>query len=152
MFGRCGLGQLAVEGRPPAAVSGRVVVEVGEESAGAAEHAQPPQRCAAQGHHCHQGQIGRGCIKFARNDACSFCSIRFGGMWRNSVPSAEAAWQVIHAAHTAGYDYLYLTADELPLMFGRLLLWRSWTGCKRGIGSRFARSEPRSRVRGCLLG
>ncbi|MFC3891133.1 B12-binding domain-containing radical SAM protein [Lentzea rhizosphaerae] len=66
-------------------------------------------------------EIGRGCIKFARNDACSFCSIQFGGMWRNSVPDAEAAWSVIHAAHLSGYDYLYLTADELPLTFGRLL-------------------------------
>ncbi|MFJ2702855.1 B12-binding domain-containing radical SAM protein [Streptomyces sp. NPDC087428] len=66
-------------------------------------------------------EIGRGCIKFARNDACSFCSIQFGGMWRNSVPDAESAWEVIRAAHSSGYDYLYLTADELPLTFGRLL-------------------------------
>lgn len=66
-------------------------------------------------------EIGRGCIKFARNDACSFCSIQYGGMWRNSVPDAEAAWAVIHAAHAAGYDYQYLTADELPLTFGKLL-------------------------------
>jgi radical SAM superfamily enzyme YgiQ (UPF0313 family) len=66
-------------------------------------------------------EIGRGCIKFRRNDACSFCSIQYGGMWRNSVPDGEAAWAVIHAAHVSGYDYLYLTADELPLTFGRLL-------------------------------
>ncbi|MGW5395658.1 B12-binding domain-containing radical SAM protein [Streptomyces sp. NPDC003952] len=66
-------------------------------------------------------EIGRGCIKFARNDACSFCSIQFGGMWRNSVPDGESAWEVIRAAHASGYDYLYLTADELPLTFGRLL-------------------------------
>ncbi|GAA2987161.1 B12-binding domain-containing radical SAM protein [Actinokineospora diospyrosa] len=76
------------------------------------------------GRRVHAGmpvEIGRGCIKFARNDACSFCSIQFGGMWRNSVASAEAGWAVIRAAHAAGYDYLYLTADELPLTFGRLL-------------------------------
>jgi anaerobic magnesium-protoporphyrin IX monomethyl ester cyclase len=66
-------------------------------------------------------EIGRGCIKFARNDACSFCSIQYGGLWRNSVPDGETAWSVIQAAHDAGYDYLYLTADELPLTFGRLM-------------------------------
>ncbi|MGK5555767.1 B12-binding domain-containing radical SAM protein [Actinomadura kijaniata] len=66
-------------------------------------------------------EIGRGCIKFARDDACSFCSIQYGGMWRNSVPDAPAAWTLVEAAFRAGYDYLYLTADELPLTFGRLL-------------------------------
>lgn len=66
-------------------------------------------------------EIGRGCIKFARNDACSFCSIQYGGMWRNSVLDGESAWDVLHGAHQARYDYLYLTADELPLTFGRLL-------------------------------
>jgi radical SAM superfamily enzyme YgiQ (UPF0313 family) len=66
-------------------------------------------------------EIARGCIKFARNDACSFCSIQYGGMWRNSVSTAEAAWTIIEAAHIRGYDYLYLTADELPLTFGKLL-------------------------------
>lgn len=66
-------------------------------------------------------EIGRGCIKFARNDACSFCSIQFGGMWRNSISDGESAWEVIHEVHRSGYDYLYLTADELPLTFGKLL-------------------------------
>jgi radical SAM superfamily enzyme YgiQ (UPF0313 family) len=42
-------------------------------------------------------------------------------MWRNSVPDAESAWDVLHAAQRGNYDYLYLTADELPLTFGRLL-------------------------------
>lgn len=76
------------------------------------------------GRRVHAGmpvEIGRGCIKFARNDACSFCSIQYGALWRNAVPDAEAAWSVVRAAHDAGYDYLYLTADELPLTFGRLL-------------------------------
>lgn len=76
------------------------------------------------GRRVHAGmpvEIGRGCIKFARNDACSFCSIQFGGLWRNSVPDAEAAWEVVRAAHDEGFDYLYLTADELPLTFGKLL-------------------------------
>jgi anaerobic magnesium-protoporphyrin IX monomethyl ester cyclase len=64
--------------------------------------------------------IGRGCIKFAKNDACTFCSIQYGGMWRNSL-TAETAWRAIEAACTAGYDYLYVTADELPLTFAGLL-------------------------------
>ena len=66
-------------------------------------------------------EIGRGCIKFSGDDACSFCSIQYGGMWKNELPS-EHAWSVIHAAWKAGYDYLYVTADELPLTFARLML------------------------------
>lgn len=66
-------------------------------------------------------EIGRGCIKFSGDDACSFCSIQYGGMWRNVLP-AEDAWRAIHHAWKAGYDYLYVTADELPLTFARLIL------------------------------
>jgi len=66
-------------------------------------------------------EFARGCIKFARNDACSFCSIQYGGMWRNSVATPQSAWEVIQHADAHGFDYLYLTADELPLTFGRLL-------------------------------
>jgi anaerobic magnesium-protoporphyrin IX monomethyl ester cyclase len=64
-------------------------------------------------------EIGRGCIKFARSDACSFCSIQYGDMWRNAVPDADTAGDP--CGHLAGYDYPYLTADELPLTFGGLL-------------------------------
>lgn len=64
--------------------------------------------------------IGRGCVKFARNDACSFCSIQYGGLWRNSL-TPDAAWEALQTAWDSGYDYLYLTADELPLTFGALL-------------------------------
>ncbi len=76
------------------------------------------------GRRVHAGtpiEFARGCIKFARNDACSFCSIQYGGLWRNSVNTAADAWNVIEHADTHGYDYLYITADELPLTFGRLL-------------------------------
>lgn len=59
-----------------------------------------------------------GCIKFNGDDACSFCSIQYGGMWKNELP-AEEAWLAIRLAWTAGYDYLYVTADELPLTFAR---------------------------------
>ncbi|MEV1179529.1 hypothetical protein, partial [Nonomuraea sp. NPDC049784] len=65
-------------------------------------------------------EIGRGCVKFAGDDACSFCSIHPGTLWRNQL-SAEQAWHVLEAAVRAGYDYLYLTADELPLTFAKLL-------------------------------
>ncbi|MFI6866174.1 B12-binding domain-containing radical SAM protein [Nocardia sp. NPDC050406] len=95
-------------------------------------------------------EIARGCIKFARNDACSFCSIQFGGMWRNSVPDAAAAWHVLHAAHSADYDFLYLTADELPLTFGRLLRemlddpprwWRALPEDERPVMVGYARAD-----------
>lgn len=66
-------------------------------------------------------EIARGCIKFNGNDACSFCSIQYGGMWRNYLDH-DQAWSAIKAACDNGYDYLYITADELPLTFGRLLL------------------------------
>ncbi|MFH8982804.1 B12-binding domain-containing radical SAM protein [Streptomyces varsoviensis] len=66
-------------------------------------------------------EIGRGCIKFRRDDACSFCSIQFGGMWKNAVDGPEAAWRLIEHMSRRTYDYLYLTADELPLTFGALL-------------------------------
>ncbi len=65
-------------------------------------------------------EIARGCIKFKGDDACSFCSIQYGGMWRNYLHH-EQAWSAIKAAHDNGYDYLYITADELPLTFARLL-------------------------------
>lgn len=66
-------------------------------------------------------EIARGCIKFSGNDACSFCSIQYGGMWRNYLPHVDA-WQAIHNAWKAGYDYIYVTADELPLTFARLMI------------------------------
>lgn len=66
-------------------------------------------------------ELARGCIKFSRDDPCSFCSIQYGGLWRNSVAGPESAWRLVHDAVQAGYDYLSVTADELPLTFGSLL-------------------------------
>ncbi|MQS05642.1 B12-binding domain-containing radical SAM protein [Streptomyces alkaliphilus] len=83
-----------------------------------------PQLRKMLGVELHAGmpvEIGRGCIKFRRNDACSFCSIQFGGMWKNSVHDPHAAWQLVEHMSRNAYDYLYLTADELPLTFGGLL-------------------------------
>jgi len=67
-------------------------------------------------------EFARGCIKFSGDDACSFCSIQYGGMWRNQVNGSSLAWNMIGDAYKAGYDYLYVTADELPLTFPKLLL------------------------------
>lgn len=66
-------------------------------------------------------ELARGCLKFCNNDPCSFCSIHHSGVWKNSVPSGEIAWEAIKNAHDNGYDYLYVTADELPLTFPKLI-------------------------------
>jgi radical SAM superfamily enzyme YgiQ (UPF0313 family) len=93
--------------------------------------------------------LGRGCVKFARNDACSFCSIQYGGMWRNQL-TPEAAWRAVAMAWEAGYDYLYITADELPLTFASLLAgmnsakpqwWRSLRIDERPMLVGYARAD-----------
>jgi radical SAM superfamily enzyme YgiQ (UPF0313 family) len=67
-------------------------------------------------------EVARGCIKFKDDDACSFCSIQHGGMWKNEVRNGVEAWEIIRCAYQAGYQDLYFTADELPLTFPKLLL------------------------------
>jgi anaerobic magnesium-protoporphyrin IX monomethyl ester cyclase len=93
--------------------------------------------------------IGRGCIKFATNSACSFCSIQSGTIWKNET-SAKGAWQTIEHAWQSGYDYLYITADELPLTFRSLLSemndnkpawWRSIAVDERPIMVGYARAD-----------
>lgn len=93
--------------------------------------------------------IGRGCVKFANNNACSFCSIQYGGMWKNSLTAGDA-WQAIERAWHGGYDYLYLTADELPLTFGPLLTemsrnkpqwWRGLSEADRPMMVGYARAD-----------
>ncbi|WP_300681612.1 hypothetical protein [Nocardioides sp.] len=105
-------------------------------------------------------EIARGCIKFARNDACSFCSIQFGGMWRNEVSDADEAWSMIGHAYARGYDYLYLTADELPLTFGRLLSgmhaappqwWRDLSDAERPVLVGYARADGLSNERNATV-
>lgn len=101
-------------------------------------------------------EIARGCIKFSRDDPCTFCSIQYGGMWRNSVPDAANGWSVIRAAVDSGYDYLSLTADELPLTFGSLLRemrqeapawWRTLPENQRPVFGGYARSDGLSSPR-----
>lgn len=101
-------------------------------------------------------ELARGCIKFSRDDACTFCSIQYGGMWRNSVPDAAAGWSVVEHAVRSGYDYLSLTADELPLTFGGLLRgmhdeapawWRRMPEEQRPVLAGYARADGLSSAR-----
>ena len=71
--------------------------------------------------------IGRGCIKFAGNrvgdipvNACDFCGIIPGG--RVILPQTAArSWAILKNAYDQGYNYFYITADELPLTLWSLL-------------------------------
>jgi radical SAM superfamily enzyme YgiQ (UPF0313 family) len=71
--------------------------------------------------------IGRGCIKFAGervadipSNACDFCGI-IPGQKAITTQGAERAWQILENAYNQGYNYFYITADELPLtMWGML--------------------------------
>ncbi len=73
-------------------------------------------------------EIARGCLKFGgrRSDsgiplnACDFCAIVPGSNALSARP-AERAWEIIHNAFKQGYNYLFVTADELPLTFWSLL-------------------------------
>jgi radical SAM superfamily enzyme YgiQ (UPF0313 family) len=103
--------------------------------------------------------IGRGCIKFAMDDACSFCSIQYGGLWRNAL-EPHAAWAVIENAWRSGHDYLYLTADELPLTFTALLKamlaeqpswWRDLPDDERPLIVGYARADGLSDPRKASL-
>lgn len=94
-------------------------------------------------------ELGRGCVKFAADDACSFCSIQYGGLWKNQLRPADA-WSVIERAWANGFDYLYVTADELPLTFAPLLKamaadqpswWRSLHRDRRPMLVGYARAD-----------
>jgi len=68
--------------------------------------------------------IARGCIKFSgrRNEsgiplnACDFCAI-IPGSKAMAAQSAQRAWEIIRNAFEQGYNYLFVTADELPSTF-----------------------------------
>jgi radical SAM superfamily enzyme YgiQ (UPF0313 family) len=105
-------------------------------------------------------ELARGCIKFSRDDACSFCSIQYGGLWRNSVDGPESAWRLLEDAVRAGYDYLSLTADELPLTFGSLLRqmardapawWTATAPADRPVLAGYARADGLSDPRHAAL-
>jgi radical SAM superfamily enzyme YgiQ (UPF0313 family) len=121
-----------------------------------------PRIAALLGQHVSAGvpvDIGRGCIKFAMDDACSFCSIQYGGLWRNAL-EPHAAWAVIENAWRSGHDYLYLTADELPLTFTGLLKamlaeqpswWRDLPDDERPLIVGYARADGLSDPRKASL-
>ena len=72
--------------------------------------------------------IARGCIKFsgARNEsgiplnACDFCGI-IPGSKAISGQNAQRSWEIIRNAFEQGYNYLFVTADELPSTFWPLV-------------------------------
>lgn len=71
--------------------------------------------------------IGRGCIKFAGQridgvpvNACDFCGIIPGDKVILSQKT-DRAWAILKNAFDQGYNYFYITADELPLTFWGLL-------------------------------
>jgi anaerobic magnesium-protoporphyrin IX monomethyl ester cyclase len=73
-------------------------------------------------------EFARGCLKFAgkRNDygvplnACDFCAINPGSKAMIGA-DAERAWNIIRNAVEQGYNYFFVTTDELPLTFWPLL-------------------------------
>lgn len=71
--------------------------------------------------------IGRGCIKFSGKrlnevptNACDFCGIIPGAKAVLSS-TAQVAWERLDNAYSQGFNYFYITADELPLTFWPLL-------------------------------
>jgi radical SAM superfamily enzyme YgiQ (UPF0313 family) len=58
-------------------------------------------------------EIARGCIKFKDDDACSFCSIQPGGMWKNEVRNGAEAWERVRGAYQAGYDAIFSLRTNL---------------------------------------
>ena len=72
--------------------------------------------------------IARGCVKFMGRrtesgvplNACDFCAI-IPGSQALSAQKARRAWEIIHNAFQHGYNYLFVTADELPTTFWPLL-------------------------------
>src|ERR1043166_4383532 len=73
-------------------------------------------------------EIARGCLKFTgrRNEsgtplnACDFCGIMPGSK-ALTAQKAERAWEIIRNAFEHGYNYLFVTADELPSTFWPLV-------------------------------
>ena len=65
--------------------------------------------------------IGRGCIKLAGKkvagvpvNACDFCGI-IAGSKPIASKGARRAWSILQNAYEQGFNYFYITADELPL-------------------------------------
>lgn len=65
--------------------------------------------------------IAQGCLKFVAKDPCSFCSIFPGTTGRAHLTDVRDAWSRLFSAIERGFDYLYVTADELPQTFPHFL-------------------------------
>lgn len=92
--------------------------------------------------------IGRGCIKFAGErldgipvNACDFCGI-VPGTKEIVSPEAERAWTILENVYRQGYNYFYITADELPLT-----LWRMLRGMAESPPEWFTDLHPAERPR-----
>ena len=71
--------------------------------------------------------IGRGCIKFAGKrvngipvNTCDFCGI-VPGSKAILRQTADRAWTILKNAYDQGYNYFFVTADDLPLTMPGLL-------------------------------
>lgn len=73
-------------------------------------------------------EFARGCLKFKGRrteggipqNACDFCAI-IPGSRALSAQKARRAWEIIRNAFESGYNYLFVTADELPSTFWPLI-------------------------------
>jgi hypothetical protein len=94
-------------------------------------------------------EIARGCLKFGgrRNEsgiplnACDFCAI-IPGSNALIARGAERAWEIIRNAFEQGYNYLFVTADELPSTF-----WPLLRGMADHIPGWYLRLKPADRPR-----
>ena len=71
--------------------------------------------------------IGRGCIKFSGSrmneiplNACDFCAI-IPGTKAITTQTPDRAWSILENCYRSGFNYFYVTADELPLTFWPVL-------------------------------
>lgn len=71
--------------------------------------------------------IGRGCVKLAGKkvsgvsiNACDFCAI-ISGSKPIASKGARRAWSILQNAYEQGFNYFYVSADELPLTLWPLI-------------------------------
>jgi hypothetical protein len=90
--------------------------------------------------------IGRGCVKFAGPrregvpvNACDFCGI-IPGTKAIVSPPAERAWLILESAFAQGYNYFYITADELPLT-----MWPMLRNMAANVPPWYCNLDPRDR-------
>lgn len=92
--------------------------------------------------------MGRGCVKFAGErldgiplNACDFCGI-IPGSKEIVAPDADRAWRILENVYRQGFNYFYITADELPLT-----LWKTLRGMAMKLPEWFTELRPDERPR-----